>query len=127
QFLDNTLSASGNKHALIVLHHPPVSIGSPWMDKMGLKNPADLFSVLERHEQVRAVIWGHIHQEFSGSHGDIRLLATPSTCVQFKPGAGEYEKDPLAPGYRVLKLYNSGTIESHIVRVPPVARNMDNQ
>lgn len=121
QFLDRALSVNQDRHALVILHHPPVPVGSPWMDAMALKNPAALFSVLERHKQVRAVLWGHIHQEFTGRHGDIRLLATPSTCIQFSPGATEYEKDSLAPGYRVLKLLKNGTIETDIIRVATAA------
>lgn len=117
RFLDNALGNNPDKYALVVLHHPPVPIDSPWMDNMRLENPDDLFSVIDRYPAVRGIIWGHIHQEFSSRHGDIQLLATPSTCVQFMPKADEYKKDMQPPGYRILKLHKSGKIDTHINRV----------
>lgn len=117
QFLGNALANNTAKHALVVLHHPPVTIDSPWMDAMGLENPDDLFSIVGRNDGVRAIIWGHIHQEYHGHHGDIRLFATPSTCVQFAPKAKHYKKDEKSPGYRTLRLHASGLIDTAIKRV----------
>lgn len=116
-FLDGELQANKNKYALICLHHPPVSINSPWMDRMGLQNPEQLFAVVDRYPQVRAVLWGHIHQEFNSIRKDAKLMATPSTCVQFTPGSDAYIKDNQTAGYRNLKLYASGVIQTEIVRV----------
>ena len=115
-FLDQTLSES-SKHAMIVLHHPPVSIDSPWMDAMQLENPGDLFAIVDRHKQVRLIIWGHIHQEFAGTYNKVQLLATPSTCIQFTPRASQYSRDAKPPGYRRLMLHSTGKIETEIIRV----------
>ena len=117
KYLDEQLNAYKNKHTLVCLHHPPVSINSPWMDKMSLQNPEELFSVLDKHQQVRAVLWGHIHQEFNSMHKDVQLMATPSTCVQFMPGVDHYTRDNQTAGYRHLKLFNSGKIETSIARL----------
>lgn len=116
-FLDQALTEHRDKHALICLHHPPVSIGSPWMDRMGLQNPADLFSIVDRHSQVRGMLWGHIHQEFNGEHNTVKLMATPSTCVQFTPHSNGYIRDHVAPGYRRLHLYDTGEIHTGITRI----------
>lgn len=116
-FLNQQLVLHRTRHALICLHHPPVSIGSPWMDRMGLQNPADLFSVIDQHEQVKAVLWGHIHQEFSGMHKEVRLMSAPSTCVQFAQKANEYTRDNQPAGYRYLKLYASGVIQTEVIRI----------
>lgn len=117
KYLDEQLNAYKNKHTLVCLHHPPVSVNSPWMDRMGLQNPEELFSVLDKHQQVRAVLWGHIHQEFNSMHKDVQLMATPSTCVQFMPGVDRYTRDNQTAGYRHLKLFNSGKIETSIARL----------
>lgn len=116
-FLDQQLATYKTRHALICLHHPPVSIGSPWMDKMGLQNPADLFSIIDKHAQVRAMLWGHIHQEFFSMYKNVQLMATPSTCVQFTPKTNEYIKDNQTAGYRCLKLRASGKINTEIIRI----------
>lgn len=117
EMLDQQLERYSSRHALVCLHHPPVPIGSRWMDEMSLDNPADFFAVQDRHPHVRGVIWGHIHQEFSDQRNGVMPMATPSTCVQFRPQTDYYSKDTKKPGYRYLKLYNSGKIETNVIRI----------
>ena len=117
EYLDEQLNTYKNKFALICLHHPPVSVNSPWMDRIGLQNPEELFAVIDRYPQVRAVLWGHIHQEFKSIRKNVALLATPSTCVQFVPESDCYNKDSQSAGYRHLKLYSSGEIRTVVIRM----------
>lgn len=117
EFLDQALTEHKDKHALICLHHPPVSVGSPWMDRMGLQNPTDLFSIVDRHPQVRAILWGHIHQEFHAARNTVQLMAAPSTCVQFTPRSDGYVRDHSPPGYRYLQLLDTGEIRTGIARI----------
>lgn len=114
--LDAGLRAQPQRHALVVMHHPPVPIGSAWMDAMGLEDGEDFFAVLDRHPQVRGVLWGHIHQQVETQRNGVRLLGAPSTCVQFKPGATRYERDDLPPGHRRLILCYDGRILTQVVR-----------
>jgi Icc protein len=118
--LGKLLEKHQDKHVLVCLHHPPVEIGSVWMDSMRLNNPQEFFAVLDKYNQVKAVLWGHIHQEFDAERNGVRLLASPSTCVQFMPESGEYRKDGRAAGYRYLKLHSSGEIETHTRRLNEV-------
>ena len=115
--LGELLEKHQDKHVLVCLHHPPVEIGSEWMDGMRLNNPQDFFAVLDRYHHVKAVLWGHIHQEFNDERKGVRLMASPSTCVQFMPESGEYRKDGRAAGYRYLKLHTSGEIETYTLRL----------
>jgi 3',5'-cyclic-AMP phosphodiesterase len=115
--LDECLHRHLDHHALVCLHHPPVSIDSPWMDAMSLTNPEHFFAVLDRHPQVRCVLWGHIHQEFDDRYKNVRLLATPSTCVQFKPRVQKHERDDKKPGYRWLVLNSDGSFETGVERL----------
>ena len=115
--LDKLLKGNQDKHVLVCLHHPPVEIGSEWMDSMRLENPEEFFAVLDKYDHIKAVLWGHIHQEFYSERNGVRLMATPSTCVQFMPEAPEYRKDVLSAGYRYLKLNYSGEIETYILRL----------
>jgi Icc protein len=112
--LDQCLSTFPDHHALICLHHHPVPIMSPWMDAMALQNPQDLFAVVDRHAQVRGVVWGHIHQEFSSHRCRVKLLGTPSTSLQFKPHCKEFDADDLGPGFRWLCLHPNGRIETSV-------------
>ncbi|KJH79343.1 3',5'-cyclic-AMP phosphodiesterase [Pseudomonas sp. KSR10] len=115
--LERTLRDAPERHHLICLHHHPVTIGSRWMDSIGLHNRDALFAVLDRFPCVQAVLWGHIHQEFDALRGDVRLLATPSTGVQFAPGSEDFQVDTCAPGYRWLRLYADGRLETGVSRV----------
>jgi len=125
QLLEQALSEAPERHHLVCFHHHPVSIGCRWMEPIGMRNPEALFAVLERHAQVRAVLWGHIHQEFDQLRGDIRLLASPSTCVQFAPGSEEFQVDTTAPGYRWLRLHADGRLETGVSRVTGIHFEVD--
>lgn len=117
QRLDDILSGSDRTHALVCLHHQPVPMHSRWLDTMAMDNPDDFFAVLDRHPQVRGVIWGHVHQELDTNRNGVRLLATPSTCIQFKPRSSSFAMDRQPPGYRWLDLYPDGRIVTGVERL----------
>ena len=102
------------EHVLICLHHQPVSIASPWMDTMALDNPDALFAILDRYPQVKGILWGHIHQEFTGIRRGVALYGSPSTCIQFLPQTEQSRIADLAPACRWLKLAPDGGISSHV-------------
>jgi Icc protein len=112
--LDVALAAQPDAFALVCLHHHPVPHGSPWLDELMLDNAAEFFDVLARHPRVRGLAWGHTHQPFEGMHGRIRLMGTPSTCMQFAQNAPEFEVDDRPPAYRWIDLGPGGGIETGI-------------
>lgn len=104
--------------AVIFLHHPPVSVGSTWLDAIGLADGDTLTQCLTRRPQVRAVVCGHAHQARQLSIGDRPCWVTPATMRQFLPGADQFAMDDgHAPGYRWLSLTANGRIRSRIHRV----------
>lgn len=117
ELLEKSLSEAPDRHHLVSLHHHPVSIGCAWMEPIGLRNADALFAVLDKHPQVRAVLWGHVHQEFDQLRNGVRLLASPSTCIQFAPGSVDFKLDASAPGYRWLRLHDDGQLETGVSRV----------
>ncbi len=100
---------------LIFMHHPPVVVGSAWLDRIGLSDRADFARLIESSPQVKLICCGHIHQEFEARVGGATVLATPSTSVQFRPGTEALEVDDLPPGFRVLWLHDD-TFETQVVR-----------
>lgn len=117
ELLERSLSEAPDRHHLVSLHHHPVSIGCEWMEPIGLRNAEALFSVLDKYPHVRAVLWGHVHQEFDQMRKGVRLLASPSTCIQFAPGSVDFKLDTAAPGYRWLRLHADGQLETAVSRV----------
>ena len=115
--LEAELERGRGHHVIVALHHHPVPMGSEWLDGMGLADAADFFAVVDRFPTVRAIVWGHVHQEFESERNGVRLLAAPSTCVQFRPGTERYVKDKRAPGYRWLELRPDGEIATAVRRI----------
>jgi Icc protein len=116
-WLDQQLAHLPKHPTLIALHHPPCPIGSHWMDRINLRNSSALFEVLDRYEQVKLVLFGHIHQEFDSTRRGVRYLGCPSTCVQFKPNQNDFAVDQQFPGFRTLTLYPNGQFFTTIQRV----------
>ncbi|PKM31907.1 MAG: 3',5'-cyclic-AMP phosphodiesterase [Gammaproteobacteria bacterium HGW-Gammaproteobacteria-11] len=116
--LSDALANADDRFVLVCLHHHPVAIGCGWMDPLGLLNSPALMPIVATDKRVRALLWGHVHQEFDQQHGPLRLLATPSTCVQFAAHSKEFATDSQAPGYRWLQLFDDGRIETQVKRLP---------
>jgi Icc protein len=119
--LDEALAAHSDRHALVCLHHHPVPMRSRWLDQVGLENADALFGVLDRHPQVRTLLWGHVHQAYDGRRHGVRLLATPSTCAQFAPGTDGFAIDRRPPAYRWLDLHDDGRVETGVEWVEEAA------
>ncbi len=112
--LDEELGRARQRHAMVCLHHHPVAMHSRWLDKVGLANANEFWSVIDSHPQVKAVVWGHVHQHFEGSRRGVRLLATPSTCAQFQPRSDQFVIDNQPPAYRLLTLHSNGAIDTGV-------------
>lgn len=115
--LEAALSSGRDKHALVCLHHQPVTMSSRWLDQVGLENADEFLRVIDSHRNVRAVVWGHVHQSFESLRKGVRFLATPSTCAQFLPRADDFAVDQAPPAYRTLELRPDGTLVTEVVWV----------
>jgi 3',5'-cyclic-AMP phosphodiesterase len=113
--LDRALAAAPGKHAMVCLHHHPVAMSSRWLDQVGLENANEFLTTLDRHRNVRAIVWGHVHQAWDSLRGNVRMLSTPSTCAQFLPRADQFEVDARPPAYRTFELRPDGTLVTEVV------------
>jgi len=116
--LATRLAAIQAPHCLIAVHHPPVPIGSPWMDVIGLADGSALIDLLARDGRVRAVVWGHVHQRHESRQHGMHLLACPATRVQFVPRATACQTEDARPAFRWLDLHPDGRVETGVVRLP---------
>ncbi|WP_100641256.1 3',5'-cyclic-AMP phosphodiesterase [Marinobacter salexigens] len=115
-FLAETLERHPDVPALVTLHHHPVDIDTEWMAEIGLRNREAFWQVIDRFPQVKIVLWGHVHQTFEQQRKGVKLLATPSTCIQFTSGSQNFSVDDLAPGYRWFELQASGNFTTEVHR-----------
>lgn len=123
--LEQALRSAGERHVLVALHHHPVPVGSRWIDQIGLHDAHDLHALIQRYSAVKAVVWGHVHQEFDVQKDGVRWLAAPSTCIQFTPKSDDFAVEDQAPGYRWLRLYDDGQLETGVSRVEGVEFTFD--
>lgn len=110
-------AASSRDPAVLFLHHPPLPIGSPWMDTIRLRDVEGLKQVIAGWPELKLICHGHIHQEFSGTLDGVPVMSVPSSAVQFRPRTQELEVDTLPPGYRVIHLREGGNFSTEVVRV----------
>ena len=108
-----------DQNLAVVLHHPPISINSPWLDTMMVDNADELFAALACCDNIKVCIWGHAHQEWDSLYRGIRQLGSPATCpVQFKPLSATYAVDEQQPpGCRCFTFHSDGRLETQVIRV----------
>ena len=116
--LKKVITRSNAKHVLVCLHHPPVQLGSKWLDTVGLSNGPEFLRFLSEMGNVKAVIFGHVHQAFEGTHDLIQVIGTPSTCRQFTVGSDDFALDDNPPAYRRISLHFDGSVESELIWLP---------
>ncbi len=116
---------AAGSHALVCLHHQPVTIGCGWLDEQMVADAPAFFDLIDDFKCVRAVLWGHVHQEIDTQRNGVRLLASPSTCVQFAPGCENFKADDKPPGYRWLDLAPDGALATGVSRVLDVTFEVD--
>ena len=125
QTLEAQLQSAPDDHTLVCLHHQPVLTGSRWLDTMAVDNREEFLAVIKRYPQVRGILWGHVHQQFDGMHNNVRLMSSPSTCVQFLPHSNRFAIDTATPGYRWLELHPDGRIETGVERIADLPGEID--
>jgi len=112
QRLHQHVSAHPTRPVLLALHHQPLRIGAPWIDRYMLDTPEEFLEFIESNEQVRAVVWGHVHQSFESSLGSASLLACPSTAANSEKATQKFVLDPAGPACRWLELYPQGDLKT---------------
>ena len=66
---------------------------------------------------MKAVLFGHAHQEFAGEKNGVACYGAPSTCIQFKRNCEDFALENIPPGYRWIDLYEDGTLKTGICRL----------
>ncbi len=112
--LVQALGDAPQRHVLVCLHHHPVPLHSRWLDEVGLANGAEFMALLHDFPNVRGVLFGHVHQVAERDERSLLLMATPSTCSQFRPHTDQFAVDARPPAWRTLELQADGQIETRV-------------
>ena len=114
--LDQQLRSSDAKFILIALHHQPVPVGTPWIDKYALEDPQRLLHYIDRDRRIRCISWGHIHHDFQGVRNGVTLLGAPSAVANSLPRTEKFTLDLEGPSCRWLELGSDGKVETGLLR-----------
>jgi 3',5'-cyclic-AMP phosphodiesterase len=121
-WLEAQLAAEPDAPTIVAMHHPPLLIGIPVLDDIGL--PAGdrdaLAAVLAAAPQVRRVVAGHVHRAAVGALGGCVVVTAPSTNLQARLEIGARSFDFVAepPGF-ALHVAQEDHVVSHL---QPVSR-----
>lgn len=113
--LRSILDETKDGYVLVCLHHPPLPVGSKWLDSVGLNNGDEFLDLIGQYKQVRGAIFGHVHQAVDETRSGIRIIGTPSTCRQFKVNSDKFAVDDSPPAYRRLSLLHDGSIDDELI------------
>lgn len=106
----------GAAHVLLALHHQPVPVNAPWIDRYALESAAAFLDVVDRHARVRCITWGHVHQDFESVRNGVLLLGSPSSAVNSLPNVESFTLDLGGPACRWLELGPDGGVATGLLR-----------
>lgn len=106
---------SSETPALLFMHHPPIRVGTWWLDKDLLRDHERLRALVLRG-RVRALFSGHVHQESHESFGGADVWTTPSTAYQFPPHALLPGSERTGPALRVIDV-DGERLDTRVIRL----------
>lgn len=116
-FLQQSLQANTDKHIVICMHHQPIAVGCEWIDQYQVESADKFKALISGFTNVELVLWGHVHQAFEAMVDGVRFMASPSTCIQFKPNSDDFALDRQMPGYRWFDLGAGGEFSTRVERI----------
>lgn len=115
--LSELLEEHKEKKQIIFLHHHVQPSKSKWLDGMMVENRSEFLEIIDKYQNIKLVVSGHVHQANDDIIDNIRYITTPATSVQFTVNSQEFSLDTMMPGYRWIELYDTGEIKTGIKRV----------
>lgn len=123
-FLEQSLISQPNLATLVAVHHHCFPSGSAWLDTMQITNSAEFLNLIKQYDQVKAVTFGHVHQEMQTEINGIPCFSTPATCFQFQPNNEEFIIEDKHAGYRIIELHPQGHFNTRCYRINEPLRGL---
>ena len=114
-WLDATLAAQPDRATVVMMHHPPFTIGITYMDGYSLDNAAAFAAIVARHPQIERILCGHLHRAIDRRFARTVAGTAPGTAHQIRinlvPGGPiSFNFEP--PGYQ-LHVWQDGSLVTH--------------
>lgn len=107
-WLRQRLETTRNFDTLLFLHHPPIAVQAPWLDKIGLQDAEDLNRLLSDFPRVKLIGCGHVHHEVVATFGPATVFTTPAVGPKFRPRTEALVIEEGPPEFRLWELFPSG-------------------
>jgi len=116
-WLEERLAAAPERPTLIAMHHPPVTVGMPDFDAIGLTGREAFGEIVARHPQVLGIACGHVHRDIVAAWCGALVAVTPGTGYQYAlrlPPERGFVKVPEPPAIRHFLWREDAGLVSHI-------------
>jgi 3',5'-cyclic-AMP phosphodiesterase len=117
EWLEAQLAAEPQMPTIVAMHHPPVAIGLPVLDAIGVAEPdrTAFAELLSRAPQVRRVVAGHVHRTAVAQLGGRTVFACASTHLQarLEIGSDELALVEETPAFALHAVLDGGLV-SHV-------------
>jgi 3',5'-cyclic-AMP phosphodiesterase len=115
-FLRNSIADAKDKSVMVVLHHHPVFV-TQGMEKHRLEKSDQFLQVIANHDNVKAVIFGHIHRPFYQKINHCDFYGSPASSMQCSPNDVKNYIISREPAYRWFELADDGGLASGVVQL----------
>jgi 3',5'-cyclic AMP phosphodiesterase CpdA len=100
-WLAERLAEAPARPTMLVLHHPPLDTGIPWMSALPHEGWVErLRAVVEPAPNIIGMICGHVHRAITATFAGRHLVVAPSTAPQI--ALDMHQVDPQHPDGRAL-------------------------
>jgi 3',5'-cyclic AMP phosphodiesterase CpdA len=81
-WLEKALTEARGAPTLVLMHHPPIACGIPYLDTYMCRRPERIEAVIGRFANVERVLCGHVHRPILQRWAGTMLCSCPSTATQ---------------------------------------------
>lgn len=104
---DVQAAASAGKRISVIMHHHPVPVETPLLDKYVLQGNQSLLTLLDSTPQINLLICGHVHGDYRLQHGHQTIEACPATCFQWEKGTSALKTED-SRGFKIFSFSPHG-------------------
>ncbi|WGF89671.1 phosphodiesterase [Marinivivus vitaminiproducens] len=88
-FAERALRASAGRPTVLFMHHPPLAVGMPFMDRIACAGAEALAPMIEAHGAVQVVLAGHAHRTLTTRFAGVPFMLSASPAHQFALAIGD--------------------------------------
>lgn len=100
--LEDRIKGLPDKNIAIVMHHHPIDSGTPLVDESKIENHEVLLELIKRQKNIKVIICGHAHNNYSIPYESANVEIAPASCFQWLKGTKNISTVD-AIGYTVYK------------------------